>query len=246
MKALGCLLLLWWLAVPAWAVDRGGELFQIFTDKLQPQEAKLILQGQPRENGWIPQLYLEMTGATVGGLRLQRVAIDGYGIEATPPSLWSQVDYPKIGSILACHGWVQVTQQDVNAFLASRVFGSKGEWEGVEVRFSDGRIQASCYYRLDLKILALRLKVDFSTNLEVRNGTELWLQDTHLRINNAEVSESLIRRALARLQPLLDLRNFMLPVNLAQVEIQDQTMTIRSRRPARSFPGLLYSYPQAP
>ncbi len=240
-------LLLWTLAapVPAWA-DRGQELFQIFLDNLKPQRAQLILSGQPRENGQVPQLYIAVEGAYVRGMRIQSVAIKGYHVLTDPPEQWDSLEYPKVHSVLACHGQVELIQQDLNDFLVSRAFGSKREWEDVKVDFKDGRVNVSCYYRLDLKILSLRVKLELDTALEIKNGTELWLRDTRMRINNSEVSEALIRRALARLQPILDLDRFGLPLGLAKVEIQEDRMIIRSRRPARPFPGLLYSYPQAP
>lgn len=223
--------------------ERGKQLFDVFLKCFHPQTAKMVLSSQPREDGRIPLIYIAFNGAEVAGMRVDQTEMIGYEVQATPPALWPKMEHPEIKSMLACNGWARVTEKDLNNFLKTRSFGKDGEWDKIRVRFENSRIVVSCYYLADLKLFKLWIKLELATTLGIHNNSELWLENTELWVNNAEVPLSLLQRGIEHIQPILNLKDFMLPVELSEIIIKDGSLIVTSRRPVKPFSGLTWQYP---
>ena len=229
-------------AIPAFAEDYGQSLFNIILREFHPEKAAMTLSSLPRENGLIPWAYFELCGANVQGLRISKLKVDGFDAMVSPPERWKDLDYPEISSVLACHAEAHVTESDVNDFLMERAFGDKDEWSGVKVRMRDGRITASAYYLADLKLFRLKVKLEVSCVLAARHGTELWLEDIQLKVNNAEVSPSYVTRALEGLQPVINLSRYNLPLHISRIEFKNGSCYVRSRILPKPFDGIRWEY----
>ena len=243
-----CLVLLFLLgASAAWgAPDRGQELFGAFLRNLAPEKAYFQLSSAPRENGYIPWGYLECVNADVRGMRIRSLRMDCFDAQVTPPAQWAGMEHPRVDSMLACHAEATFTEDDVNDFLRRHVFGHEKEWQNVRVKMSAGRINATAYYRANLRLMRLRVRLDLSCRI-VGRGTALWLEDIRLKVNNQEVSSGTVERALQKLQPFIDMKKYNLPLYLSKVEFRDGQCSVHSRILPKPLPGgLRWDYAASP
>ncbi len=222
--------------------DRGRELFDFFLQKMRPERAELHLQSQPSENGEIPWAYLECVNADVRGMNIRSLRMDCFDAVVTPPALWKDVESPRVEKMLACHAEGIFSEADVNAFLRDRLFGHDKEWENIAVRLHDDRIDAVGYYRANLKIMRVKVKLELSCRIAAR-GTALWLEDVSLKVNNRRMSKGMIKAALDKLQPFLDMEKYNLPLYLTEIELSDGVCRVATRIPPRPVHGgLRYSH----
>ncbi len=206
----------------------GTRLFGMILKKLSPQEAILQLSSPPTEDGKISWGYLECKNANVRDVNIQSLRIDCFDTRVMPASEWTDLSHLRVDEMLSCHADAVFTEKDLNAFLESRIFGHDKEWERVHVRMEDGRIYATAYYRLKIKFFQTKIKIEVSCALTGR-GTELWLEDVKLKINNMETSAGIVERALQKLQPFIDTKSYGLPLYLSKVEISKGVCRVRSR-----------------
>ncbi len=223
--------------------DLGTQLFEMILKKLAPEEAVLQLSSQPSEDGVIPWGYLECKNSKVRGLNIQSLKLDCFDTHVIPAAEWTDLSHLRVNEMLSCHADAIFTEEDLNAFLGSRLFGHNKEWERVSVRMEDGRIYATAYYRLKIKFFQTKIKIEVSCSLTGR-GTGLWLEDVTLKINNMETSAGIVARALQKLQPFIDTKKYGLPLYLSKVEISKGVCRVRSRiLPKPLKKGLLWAQP---
>ena len=205
----------------------GDELFSIIVAQTEPQKAVMRLEAEPTDDGFVKWGYLECDGAKFRGMHIQKVRIDCFDAKITPPDKWKDVRRPKIESMMACHAEGIFTEKDVNDFLKRRLFGKHKEWSDISVKMTDGRISATGYYIADLKLFRLKIRVDISCGI-VGRGHGLWLDDVELRLNTRRVTPSLVRAAIDRLQPFVDMDRFNLPLSLRKIEFSDGACRVSS------------------
>ncbi len=222
--------------------DYGRELFDFFLKKMNPEKAELRLQSMPSEKGEIPWAYLECVNANVRGMNISSLKMDCLEAVVTPPSQWKDVEYPLVKKMLACHAEGIFYESDVNAFLRDRLFGHDREWERISVSMKDGRIHAVGYYNADLKLMRVKVKLELSCRI-VGRGTALWLEDVLLKVNDKKMSKGMVKAAIDRLQPFLDMEKYNLPLNLTRIEMSDGVCRVATRIPPRPLEGALrYNY----
>lgn len=242
LKLCLALLLLLGASVVCAAPDRGQDLFDVFLRNLTPEKACLQLRSVPREDGFISWGYLECVNADVRGMRIRSLKMDCFDAQVTPPAQWPEMEHPHVESVLACHAEATFTEDDVNDFLRCHVFGHEKEWQNIQVKMRDGRINATAYYRINLRLMCLRIRFDISCCIAGRS-TSLWLEDIQFKVNNRDVSPRIVERALHRIQPFIDMKNYNLPLYLSKVEIRDGQCRVHSRIIPKPLPhGLRWDY----
>jgi hypothetical protein len=221
----------------------GYELFDVFLRNLHPESACLELREPPREDGFISWAYLECQNAKIRGMNIQSLKMDCFDAQVTPPAQWKDMDYPQVDSMLSCHAEGIFTEKDVNDYLRTQVFGTHHEWEDIQVKMGDGHIEATAYYNANLKLFRTRVRLDVSCSIAGR-GTGLWLENIHIKINNQDISTGFIEKALQKLQPFIDMKNYNLPLYLTKIEFSKGMCRVRSRiRPNPLPSGLRWNYP---
>ena len=237
IKKLSVLLLAVFLtASGAHAADFGQELFNFFLRKMDPEKAELHLQSPPTEKGEIPWAYLECTNANVRGMNIRSLKMDCFDAVITPPAKWKKMEHPYVESMLACHAEGIFTEEDVNAFLHDRLFGHDKEWERISVDMRNDRIYAVGWYNANLKIMRVKVKLELSCRI-VGRGTALWLEDVELKVNDKRMSKGMMKKALERIQPFLDMSKYNLPLYLTKIELTDDVCRVASRIPPRPLVG---------
>ena len=221
------------LALVSWACaaeprDYGRELFGYFLSKMNPEKAYFQLSRQPGEDGSVPWAYLECTNASVRGLNVEYVRMDCFDAVVTPPAEWPSREYPKVKSMLACHAEARFTEKDVNDYFASRVFGRHKEWSDFRVSMKDDHIALTAFYNADLKVFSTKVRLDLRCRV-VSRGTALWLEDISISVNSRKVSMGLVRAALDRIQPFLDMSKYNLPLHLSTIDFRKGQCVVRTR-----------------
>ncbi len=217
----------------------GYQLFDVFLRELHPQSAVLQLREVPRDDGFISWAYLECRNANVRGMNVRSLKMDCFDAKVTPPARWKSMEYPAVESMLSCHAEGIFTEGDINDFLKRQVFGARQEWQDFSVRLHNGRIEASAYYKADLKLFKTRIKLNLSCSI-VGRGTALWLENVAVKVNNREISPRFVEEALKKLQPFIDMKNYDLPLYLTKIEFYDGTCRVSSRILPKPLPGGLH------
>ena len=223
---------------PITPATNGEKLLSLLVSLTDPETLELHLDEEPDDRGNVRNMYFLVKGATVGGFRIERLALEASFVEFTPPSEWNPDGDDPIGvkNVLRSNIEAVILERDINAALAK---ASGDDWHGVSVDLKPGTINARGYYTV--KNPGLTLLAEVKTGLEIRMGKELWLKDVLLKINHDEQT-NVVRDAIDEIQPVVDLRDFPFPVTLAVLSMDDQTLRISTRTAPEPFAGQLLRY----
>lgn len=95
------------------------------------------------------------------------------------------------------------------------------------------------YYKFGF--LDILLEID--SGLRIVKGKELWLKDPKVKVNTLDVPDYVTRKALADIQPLVDLNKFPLPLTLHKVALKNGSATLSTRTlPHEPSEGIRYTY----
>lgn len=228
-------------ASSALAEDLGERLFRMFLDELNPQRAQMVLREPPEESGLIKHVYMDMEGADIGGVRIDRITVEGMDVAFTSPETWG-TESADVTSILATNAVAVIKEEDINSHLKSKEFGDDEKWNNLALDFSPGRVYAKGYYLADLVLLKLNILIEIDGTFKVKEGKQVWLDDYTLKVNRAKVPEGLTDRAMAKIQPILDLGKFMFPLKLSGIELDEDKAVVKSVSEPRPFEGIVYEY----
>ncbi len=238
-------LILCWLAISthaqAWGNEMGQRLFNGFIGETNPEWGEMILDGPPDESGRIRHIYLDLKGADIGGVRIDRIAVEGYDVILTSPDTWG-TEEADVLSVLSTNAVAIIKEEDINRHLKSKEFGDDESWNNLHLDFSPGRVYAKGYYLADLKLFKLNILIEIDGTFKVVEGRQIWLDDYNLKVNRAKVPEGLTDRAMAKIQPILDLSRFIFPIKLSQVVLDDEKAVIESVKKPERFEGLRFEY----
>lgn len=223
------------------AQDLGQRLFDGFLRETKPKEAIMILDEEPSETGKVRRIYLDLKGATIGGVVIDRITVEAFDTVFSSPNTWD-TDQAKVLSVLATNARAVIKESDINSHLRTKEFGKDERWRGLVLDFCPGRVYAKGRYLADLKIFKLNILIELDGTFKVRNGKEIWLEDYKLKLNRAKVPEGLTDRAMKKIQPILDMGKFVFPVRLSKVALDEEKAVIESVRPPKPFDGLIYEY----
>ncbi len=249
-RAIALILLLWLSPALAGAQEtrsykgdftprtRGEALLKTLVDFTDPDSLTLVLDGEPDENWNVRDLYFQVRGGRFGGkIRVEEIALNASFVRFAPPAEGRNLE---VKQALRSNLEVRLLESDVNGAIAMFTSNKDGDWRDVSVRFVPPRnIEARGRYHV--KSPGLTILAEVSTALAIRDGREIWLEDTRLEINNAEQTAT-VREAIEKLQPVVDMRKFPFPVTLSLLKTDGRCLEIASRTRPEPFEGLVYRY----
>lgn len=240
-KLIACFIVMVLMASQSWGDERGRKLFDGFVEETNPEWGEMILDGPPDDSGKLRHIYLDLRGADIGGVRIDRITVEGYDVVLTSPDTWGTENADVI-SVLSTNAVAVIREQDVNDHLKSKEFGEDESWNNLHLDFSPGRVYAKGYYLADLKLFKLNILIEIDGTFKVKEGKQIWLDDYRLKVNRAKIPDGLTDRAMEKIQPILDLSRFIFPIKLSQVVLDDDKATIESVRRPEKFDGLRFEY----
>jgi hypothetical protein len=135
-------------------------------------------------------------------------------------------------------GYVNATvkEEDINRALLDH---TDEHWKDVMVDVRPGELFARARYHVQGAV-SLKILVEVSTGLKM-TGRQVWLDNYRLEVNNAEKT-SVIRDDIDKLQPILDMEEFVFPLDLREITMDDEKIVFASRVEPKVFEGIRYVY----
>ncbi len=216
-------------------------LFREFHRQLKPEKIVMILDEEPQESGRVRHLYLDLLGPRLGGVRVQRLALEAWDVQFNPVEEWTASgDEPvKVQEVLQTYAEGIITEKDLNDDLLQKKFGDDKKWHHLYLDFTPEGIYARGEYRMKL-LVNLDILIEINGKLGIKKDREIWLEDYRFRVNKVNVPKRLTRSAVEELQPLLDLGKYMFPLQLKTLIMDDEKVALRSKVAPKSFKGIEY------
>jgi hypothetical protein len=214
----------------------GEKLFSALASRLDPDAMEMILDEEPSPDGRIRHMYINVKGARIGGFRLDELSLETAFSRFNPVLQWMDPESVVLEEIMSGNLSAAVLEKDINSALKEHV---DDNWQSVKVEISPEGLSARGYYVVRGSV-SLKILVELSTGLEVR-GKKVWLKDYTLSVNNAEKTD-LVRDAVKDLQPLVDMEDFVFPVNVDRIETAKGSVRLFTRTAPRPFGGIRYLY----
>ncbi len=216
--------------------NNGERLLALLVSLTDPEFIELRMDQIPDDAGRVRDLSLLISGASIGGFRVERFAIESAFLELNPVSEWREGDRNSLmaRSSLRTNVELAVLEKDINEALKTY---AGGDWSRIFLDLKPGRIDAKGYYSSG----GLGIFAEVTTGLEIKQGKQIWLKDTSIKINNDDQTE-VIKKELAKIQPLADIGQFPLPISLSVLNIDEHSVVFSTRTLPKPVNGLYYRY----
>ena len=222
--------------------DDVQNLLSFYVRKFKPEKALLIIQDMHDETGMFNDVYMDLQGVVIENLRLNRLTFRMKGVQFNKPSEWAKGNV-QCKSAIQILALANLLERDINNAIESKTFGDDGssEWHDVSMRITPQGLSGKGYYKAGF----LDILLEINSGLKIVKGKELWLNNPKVKVNTLDVPDYITRKALADIQPLVDLNKFPLPLTLHRVQLQKGNATLSTRTlPQEPSAGIRYTYPK--
>jgi len=216
--------------------NNGERLLSLLVSLTNPEAMELRMDGEPDNAGNVRNISIFIHGASIGGFRMDKIAIESSFLELNPPSEWrmGERNSLKVGNVLRSNVELIALEKDINAALTSF---AGGDWSRISIDLKQGRIDARGNYRSG----GLNILAEVTTKLEIRQGKQIWLKDTAIKINHDDQTD-VIRKELQKIQPVVDIGQFPFPVSLAVLDVDEHKIVFSTRTLPKPVKGIFYRY----
>ena len=223
------------------AQDNTSGLLAYYVDKFSPEELFLSIDDYPDDAGRFRDLYMDLTGVLIGGVRLDKLTFRMYDVDFNAPSEWAAGNV-ECKNALRIYAYCLLKEEDINRKLKSETFGKDDHWQNIFMTISPSGLFARGIYAVRF-LFTLNIAVEIESGLKIVNHKELWLDNYKFRVNAVDVPDYLTSKAIRQIQPLLDLGRFPLPLKLHSVEFQRGQAVFSTRiPPPHPQGGITYHY----
>ena len=224
------------------AQDPTSRLLAFYVDEFTPEELFLIIDEQPDDTGRFRDLYMDLTGVLIGGVRVDKLTFRMNDVQFNPPSEWAAGNV-ECQDALQIYALCLLKEADINRKLASETFGKDDHWKNITMKISPSGLYANGTYMAKVLFVTLNILLEVESGLRIVNYRELWLDNYNVRVNRLDVPDYITKKALDQIQPLLDLGRFPLPLRLHNVDFQEGQAVLSTRiLPAPLESGISYHY----
>ena len=222
--------------------DEVQDLLNYYVKRFTPETASLVISGKPDDTGLFSDMYMDLKGVVVEKLRLDSLTFRMSGVQFNAPSEWAK------GKV-ECKDAINVNviatllEDDINRAIEAKTFGKGDHWHDVSMGITPSGLNGKGYYKADAMVMKLDVLLEITSGLKIVKGKELWLNNPTVRANRMDIPDYVTRKALSRIQPLVDLDRFPLPMTLNKVDLKKGSATLTTRTlPKALTKGLHYSY----
>lgn len=221
--------------------DPEARLFRWLMEELKPEKARMIIDGPVGEDGKVRHLYMEAQGPSLDGLRVASVTLEAMFSDFGPVAEWNEKGPSGLREVVMGYFDAVMTDSDINGFLRGMIVeDDDGRWESLSVRFLPKGLSVSGYYCVK-DPMDLKIKVDLDGALSLRDNAEIWIDNYSFRVNNDDQS-SVVENALREVQPIVDMKDFIFPVQLKVLELKDGKMRLATRVSPKTFDGIALDF----
>ena len=224
------------------AQDPTSRLLAYYVNQFSPEELFLAIDEQPDDTGRFRDLYMDLTGVLIGGVRVEKLTFRMKDVQFNTPSEWT-VGNVVCSDALQIYAHCLIKEGDINDKLATETFGKDDHWKDISMKISPSGLYAHGTYVAKVLFVTLNILIEVESGLQIVNNKELWLDDYKVRVNTMDVPDYVTKKAVNQIQPLLDLGRFPLPLKLHSVNFQEGQAVLSTRIPPESIEnGITYHY----
>jgi hypothetical protein len=223
-------------------IDITSRILAFYAKKFTPRELFLVIDEPPDESGRFRDIYMDLTGVWIDGVRVEKLTFRMNDARFVLPSEEEGGEVQCL-SALAIYAHCLLKEEDVNRKLAEETFGRDERWESLFVKITPSGVYARGNYIAKALFIPFRISIEIESGLRIVNNRELWMDNCKIRLNSLDVPSYVTQKALGQIQPLLDLGRFPLPLRLHSVEFQEGQAVFSTRIPPE-LPngGITYHY----
>ena len=226
---------------PAYA-DEVDDLLSYYVKRFNPETAELSISHKPDNTGLFTDLYMNLKGVMVETLRINHLTFRMKGVQFNEPSEWAAGNV-ECKDAIQIQALAEILEDDINKAIEAKTFGDKDHWHDVSMSITPKGLHGNGYYKADAGIFNLDIALDITSGLKIVKGKELWLDNPVVKVNKMDVPDYVTRKALTRIQPLVDLNRFPLPMSLHKVDLKKGSAVLSTRTLPKSLTqGLRYNY----
>lgn len=222
--------------------DPTSRLLAFYVNRFTPEELTLTIDGEPDASGRYRDLYMDLTGVMIEGVRLDKLTFRMLDVQFNAPENWASGDV-ECRSALRIYAYGRILQDDINRSLEARTFGEDDHWRHVAMTIAPEGLKGRGYYMAKVLFVTLDILIEIDSGLKIVGNKELWLKDPQVKINRLDLPDYITNQALSQIQPLLDLNRFPLPMSLHKVELEEGRAILSTRvLPEPMERGVTYHY----
>ncbi len=223
--------------------DEVEDLFGFYIRKFTPESAQLIISDMPDSSGQFNDVWLDLKGVMIDKFRMDTLKVRMKGVQFNEPSNWKSGNVECLSAI-SVQALAEIYERDINKSIEDKTFGDgRDEWHDLSMTIKPSGLKGRGYYNTGGKFLNLDILIEIASGLRIVKGKELWLKDPQVKINKLDLPDYVTKKALSEIQPLVDLREFPLPLSLHKVELRDGSAVLTTRTsPVAPNEGIKYSY----
>jgi hypothetical protein len=222
-------------------VDVTSRLLKFYIEKFNPESFELIIEDEPDETGLFKNIYMDIVGCNINGVRIDRLTFQMVDTQFNNPEEWNSKGIECI-SALEVYATCRLLEDDINADLQERVIG-KGDdkWRNLKLKISPSGLSGSGEYSVKL-VFTFDILIEIESKLRIVGGQEVWLEDASLKLNRLDVPEYITNMALDQIQPLLDLKTLPFPLRLNRIVFKEKEALFETRILPYKIEGITYTY----
>ena len=221
--------------------DIASRLLKFYIEKFNPESAELIIEEEPDETALFKNVYMDIVGCNVSGVRIDSLTFQLIDAQFNSPEEWESGNVECISSLEA-YATCRLLEDDINADLQNRVIGDGDDkWRNLRLRMTPNGLSGSGEYSVNL-LFTFNILIEIESKLRIVGGKEVWLEDTFLKLNRLDVPEYITDMALDQIQPLLDLKTVPLPLKLNRIVFKEKEAFFETRLHPGKIEGITYTY----
>ncbi len=222
--------------------DEVDDLLKYYVNRFNPETAYLVIADKPDKTGRFSDLYMDLNGVVIEDLRIDRLTFRMGGVQFNEPSEWAKGNV-ECSDAVQVQAFASIFEDDINRAIEAKTFGEKDHWHDVSMAITPQGLKGKGYYTADAGLFNIDILLEITGGLKIVNGKELWLNNPSVKVNKLDVPDYITRKALTRIQPLVDLNRVPLPMTLHMVDLKQGNAVLSTRTlPKPITEGLKYSY----
>jgi len=229
------------VTVSASFADPVDDLLNYYVSRFNVERGEIIVDALPDSDGTVNDVYMSLKGLMVENLRLDNVTVRMKGVQFNEPSNWKNGNVECLSAI-SVQAVANLYEDDINNAIKAKTFGDgRDEWHDLSMKIAPSGLSGRGYYKFGI----LDILIEIDSNLRIVKGKELWLKDPKVKINKMDLPDYVTKQALSKIQPLVDLNDFPLPLTLHKIDLRNGNAVLSTRNLPQPFAdGLKYSYPK--
>lgn len=222
--------------------DDTTRLLAYYVNRFSPEELQLTVVGQPDASGRFHDLYMDLTGVRIEGVRIDKLSFRMNDVQFNEPENWASGDV-ECKNALQVYAACRVLEEDINKGLEAKAFGKDDHWKNISLAITPDGLSGRGNYLAKVLFVTLNILIEIDSKLEIVNRRELWLDHPQVRINKLDLPDYITHKALSQIQPLLNLDRVPLPLKLHTVTLEKGVALLSTRiLPEPIAQGTTYHY----